>query len=66
MPLALAAGRTGRDRRHLYRIAYGTARETSAVATLLVEVEAVDAAEGRRILGLLDRVQALTWRLCQR
>ena len=67
MPLALAegAGRTGRDRRHLYRIGYGTARETSAVVTLLVRIGAVDATEGAAVLALLDRVQALTWRLCQ-
>ena len=32
IPLAIAegAGRQGRDRRHLWRVAYGTARETSS------------------------------------
>jgi four helix bundle protein len=38
IPLAIAegAGRQGRDRRHLWRVAYGTARETTAVVELLV------------------------------
>jgi four helix bundle protein len=64
IPLAIAegAGRQGRDRRHLWRVAYGTARETTAVVELLVALEVVDIAAGRALLGRLDRVQAMLWR----
>ena len=64
MPLAIAegAGRQGRDRRHMWRIAYGTARETSAVVELLVALDAVDVQAGKTLLSRLDRVQALLWK----
>ena len=64
IPLAIAegAGRQGRDRRHLWRVAYGTARETTAVVELLVTLEVVDIADGQALLGRLDRVQAMLWR----
>ena len=64
MPLAIAegAGRQGRDPRHLWRVAYGTARETSAVVELLVALDAVDLAAGKALLGRLDRVQALLYK----
>lgn len=65
VPLNLAegAGRAGRDRLQHYRIAYGSARETSAVLRVLVATRAVDADAGQGALALLDRVQAMTWRL---
>ena len=64
IPLAIAEGavRQGRDRRHLWRVAYGTARETTAVVELLVALEVVDIDAGRALLGRLDRVQAMLWR----
>ena len=63
IPLAIAegAGRQGRDRRHLWRVAYGTARETTAVVELLVALEAVDVDAGQSVLARLDRVQAMLW-----
>ena len=68
IPLAIAEGqgRTGRDALHLYRIAYSTAKETSAVVELLVALDAVEAAAGRVALVKLDRVQAMTWGLIRR
>src|ERR1041385_3997718 len=65
VPLNLAegAGRTGKDRMQHFRIAYGSARETSAAIVLLQELGAVDASGAGAVLGLLDQVQAITWRL---
>jgi len=64
IPLAIAegAGREGDDRKHLWRVAYGTARETTAVIELLVALDVVDVDAGRSLLGRLDRVQAMLWR----
>ena len=56
-------GRTGRDERHLLKIAYASCRETTAALKLLVAVDAVPAPAGRKALEGLDRVQAMTWRL---
>lgn len=56
-------GRAGRDRQHLWRIAYASCRETTAALRLLVAVHAVPTQAGQQALGLLDRVQAMSWRL---
>ncbi len=61
--LAEGAGRAGRDRVQHYRIAYGSCREASAAMRLLVATGAVPKARGDEALALLDRVQAMTWRL---
>ena len=68
IPLAIAEGqgRTGRDALHLYRIAYSTSRETSAVVELLAALDAIDAQAGRAVLVKLDRVQAMLWGLIRR
>ena len=66
LAIAEGQGRTGRDALHLYRIAYSTAKETSAVVELLLALEAVDSGAGRAVLVKLDRVQAMLWRLIQR
>ena len=68
IPLAIAEGqgRTGRDALHLYRIAYSTAKEASAVVELLVALEAIDGDGGRAVLVKLDRVQAMLWGLIRR
>lgn len=68
IPLAVAEGqgRTGRDALHLYRIAYATAKETTAVVELLVALDAVDGQVGRAVLVKLDRVQAMLWGLVRR
>ena len=68
VPLSLAEGRgrVGRDRQHHWRIAYGSCLETTAALTLLAAVAAVPRAESTRALELLDRVQAMSWRLTRR
>jgi len=59
--LAEGAGRTGRDRRHHWRIAYGSALEADTHLRLL----AGTTADARVVeaLHLFDRVRAMTWRL---
>ena len=64
--VAEGAGRIGRDRLHLFRIAYSSAKETSAALALLKSVGVVDSARAEQIASLLDRVQAMTWRLSRR
>ena len=61
--LAEGAGRTGRDRKHHWRIAYGSALEVGSHLELLLRVRAVEAQHGRQAVELFDRVRALTWRL---
>jgi four helix bundle protein len=65
VPAALSegAGRKGRDRLHLFRIAYSSCKETSSLIELLLGVGAVDVEKAREALAVLDRVQAMTWRL---
>jgi len=59
--LGEGAGRTGRDRRHHWRIAYGSALEADTHLRLLAST----AADARVVeaLHLFDRVRAMTWRL---
>ena len=68
IPLAIAEGqgRTGCDALHLYRIAYSTAKETSAVVELLAALDAVDGKLATAALRKLDRVQAMIWGLIRR
>jgi len=61
--LAEGRGRTGRDRVHHLRIAYGSALEAASHLEPLARVGAVDPRRAPRALALLDRVRALTWRL---
>ena len=61
--LAEGRGRTGRDRVHHFRIAYGSALEAASHLELLAAAGAVDGERVRAVLALLDRVRALTWRL---
>ena len=63
--LCLSEGRLreGRDRRHLFRVAAGSAAE---VATALSVAEAwgyIGAAELARARSLVDRLRAMLWRL---
>ncbi len=64
--LAEGQGRRGRDRRHFYRIAHGSAREVDSHLRLLAAAGAVDPAGTAGVLVLLDRVRALTWRLMEK
>ena len=61
--LAEGHGRSGRDRLHHWRIAYGSAKETDTHLRLLVAAGAVDADRASAALQLLDEVRAMTWRL---
>ena len=61
--LAEGHGRSGRDRLHHWRIAYGSAKEVDVHLTLLARAGAVDAADAEAALQMFDEVRAMTWRL---
>jgi len=61
--LAEGAGRSGRDRMHHYRIAYGSAKESDIHLRLLVGACAIDKARAATALHLFDDVRAMIWRL---
>ena len=65
VPANLTEGhsRTGRDRAHLWRIAYGSAKEVDSHLRLLVAAGAVNRKRAEDALKLFDRVRAMTWRL---
>ena len=65
VPANLAEGhsRTGRDRTHLWRIAYGSAKEVDSHLRLLVAAGAVNGQRAENALELFDNVRAMTWRL---
>jgi len=56
-------GRNGRDRQHLWRIAYSSAKEVDTFLHLLAEAGAVDARQAGTAIDLFDQVRAMTWRL---
>ena len=68
VPLNLAEGaaRNGKARLNHWRIALGSARETSSALRLLVGVGAVDSVRGQDLLKRLDRVQGMTSSLVNR
>jgi len=61
--IAEGAGRSGRDRLHHYRIAYGSAKEVDIHLRLLIGAGAIDASQANSALQLFDDVRATTWRL---
>jgi len=61
--LAEGNGRTGRDRMHHWRIAYGSAKEVDVHLQLLLQAGAVDISSATNALHLFDQVRAMTWRL---
>jgi four helix bundle protein len=61
--LAEGRGRSGRDRLHYWRIAFGSAREVDTHVRLLLHAKAVNAREAARALDLFDDVRAMTWRM---
>jgi four helix bundle protein len=65
VPLNLAegAGRAGNDRLQHFRIAFGSAKETKSAIHLLTVISAVDSTRAARTLALLDRVNAMSYRL---
>ncbi|MEN8164547.1 MAG: four helix bundle protein [Acidobacteriota bacterium] len=56
-------GRTGRDRMHHWRIAYGSAKEVDTHLRLLAQAGAIDKSRANTALELFDEVRAMTWRL---
>jgi four helix bundle protein len=64
--LAEGLGRTGRDRLHFWRIAYGSAKEVDSHMRLLSRAGAVNRTEAERTLSTFDEVRAMTWRLINR
>ena len=65
VPANLAEGhsRTGRDRAHLWRIAYGSAKEVDSHLRLLVAAGAINRDRTEDALRLFDQVRAMIWRL---
>ena len=61
--LAEGAGRSGRDRLHYWRIAYGSAKEVEVHLRILATAGAIDQSKTSETLEILDRVRAMTWRL---
>ena len=61
--LAEGAGRSGRDRFHHWRIAYGSAKEVDTHLRLLIGAGAIDSTRAESSLELFDDVRAMTWRL---
>ena len=56
-------GRSGRDRMHHWRIAYGSAKEVDTHLRLLTGARAIDYAQAATAIQLFDEVRAMTWRL---
>jgi four helix bundle protein len=65
VPANLAEGhsRSGRGRAHLWRIAYGSAKEVDSHLRLLAAARAVNGAKAEEALMAFDSVRAMTWRL---
>ena len=61
--LAEGRGRTGRDRLHHWRIAYGSAREVDSHLRLLVGTGSIESSQAEVAFQLFDDVRAITWRL---
>ena len=61
--IAEGAGRSGRDRLHHWRIAYGSAKEVDTHLRLLIEARAINASTAENAVCLFDDVRAITWRL---
>ena len=61
--IAEGRGRSGRDRLHHWRIAYGSAREVDTHLRLLIGTGAIDSSQAETSLQLFDDVRAITWRL---
>ena len=61
--LAEGNSRTGRDRQHYFRIAYGSAKEVDVHLRILVGAGIIAESKATETLELFDRVRAMTWRL---
>ena len=56
-------GRFGRNRMHLWRIAYGSAKEVDCHLRLLLAAGAVGRDPAETVIRQFDHVRAMTWRL---
>ena len=56
-------GRSGRNRLHHWRIAYGSAKEVDTHVRLLIEAGTLDVVRASTAINLFDEVRAMTWRL---
>ncbi len=56
-------GRSGRDRMHHWRIAYGSAKEVDTHLRLLIGAGAINSSQADSAIRLFDDVRAMTWRL---
>ena len=63
MNLAEGASRCGKDRRHHFRVARGSAREVSAALRVAEAWGDLDAREIEAALDILDRLLGLLWGL---
>jgi len=63
--LAEGSGHVGASRKHHWRIAYGSALESSSALGLLHAAGKVDPKRASEVEALLDRCRAMTWRLIQ-
>ena len=61
--LAEGHGRSGRDRQHFRRIAYGSTKEADSHLRLLAHARVIDGARAADVLEAFDEVRAMTWRL---
>ena len=61
--LAEGHGRSGRDRMHLWRIAYASAKEVDCHLRLLARAGVVNVDKAEKALEIFDQVRAMTWRL---
>ena len=61
--LAEGHGRSGRDRFHHWRIAYGSAKEVDTHLRLLAATSAINGSQADQALQRFDEVRAMTWRL---
>jgi len=61
--LAEGRGRSGRDRLHHWRIAFGSAREVDTHLRLLLGTGSIESSRADQALQLFDDVRAITWRL---
>ena len=61
--IAEGAGRSGRDRLHHHRIAYGSAKEVDTHLRLLIGAGAINAPTAEDAVRLFDDVRAIIWRL---
>ena len=61
--LAEGHGRCGRDRTHLWRIAYASAKEVDSHLRLLARAGVVNGVKAEKAIVAFDQVRAMTWRL---